>query len=111
MSVRACVCETARQLGPPETWTFSYTVIASKKTDNNAPTFLLGIVLILFPLLHTDFRFTCLVPETGPFKNRDVFVFGCMNLELASCDAESSYQTRGVSFHLEILPPCSSGTS
>lgn len=106
-----CVCETARQLGPPETWTFCYTVIASKKTDNNALTFLLRIFLILFPFLHTDFRFTCLVPETGPFKNRDVFVFDYMNLELASFDAESSYQKHGVSFHLEILPPCSSGTS
>ena len=55
VSVRAYVCETARQLGPPETWTFSYTVIASKRTDNNAPTFLLGIVLILFPLLLVSF--------------------------------------------------------
>ena len=73
-----CICETARQLGPPETWTFSYTVIASKKTDNNSLTFLLRIFLILFPFLHTDFRYTCLIPETGPFKNRDVFVFDYM---------------------------------
>ena len=94
------MCETARQLGPPETWTFSYTVIASKKTDNNALTFLLTIFFILFPFPHTDFRYTCLIPETGPFKNRDVFVFDYMNLELASFGAESSYQTRGVSFHL-----------
>lgn len=109
--MNVCVCETAQQLGPPETWTFSYTVIVSKKTDNNALTFLLRIFLILFPFLHTDFRFTCLIPETGPFKNRDVFVFDYMKLELASFDAESSCQTHSMSFHLETLPPCSSGAS
>ena len=78
--VHECVCETARQPGSPETWTFSYTVIASKKTAKNALTFLPRTFLVPFPFLHTDFRLTCLVPGTGPFKNRDVFVFDYMNL-------------------------------